>query len=177
MISINRVKKYCSEPIELIENYDKAVSDTERWDCHHRWETDFGYSVEELIEIGEYYGVSADKLIFLTVSEHTKLHIEKNGHIFLGRHHTEETKEKLREFRLGKHTPHSEETKRKMSVAATNGKNSKSVIQYTLDGEFVNEYPSTHEVNRQFGYHQGLIAKCCRGESKTAYKFIWKYKQ
>lgn len=52
---------------------------------------------------------------------------------------------------------------------------SKPVLQYTLDGEFVREWPSARECGRN-GYHQGHIAECCRGERKTHEGFIWKYK-
>ena len=31
------VKKFCNEDISLIENYNKAISDSNQtWDCHHR---------------------------------------------------------------------------------------------------------------------------------------------
>lgn len=56
-----------------------------------------------------------------------------------------------------------------------NGKTSKKVYQYTLDGEFVSEYPSTHEVERQLGYANQNINRCCRGKRPTAYGYIWKY--
>jgi hypothetical protein len=53
---------------------------------------------------------------------------------------------------------------------------SKTVYQYSLDGEFIREYPSTHEVERQTGYSQVGISDCCRGRLKTAYGYIWQYK-
>lgn len=55
--------------------------------------------------------------------------------------------------------------------------NSKSVLQYSLDGTFIKEWASTREVERQLGFNQGNIGKCCRGEYKTAYGFTWKYKE
>lgn len=62
---------YCRKP-ELIENYDKAVSDTSQiWEVHHRRE-EF-YSYKELIERGEYYDVLPEELIFLTKEEHSKI--------------------------------------------------------------------------------------------------------
>ena len=34
-----RLNMYCKVDISKIENYDKAMSDTEQvWDCHHRLE-------------------------------------------------------------------------------------------------------------------------------------------
>ena len=56
-----------------------------------------------------------------------------------------------------------------------NGKFSKVVFQYSLNGEFIKEYPSTREVERQLKYKQGYISACCLGKYKTAYGFIWRY--
>lgn len=58
-----------------------------------------------------------------------------------------------------------------------NGKESKTVYQYTLDGEFLAEYPSTMEVKRQLGYAQSNISRCCLGGRPTAYGYIWRYRQ
>ena len=52
---------------------------------------------------------------------------------------------------------------------------SKPVLQFTLDGEFVREWPSTMECERN-GFSSGNVSACCRGEKKTAYGYIWKYK-
>ena len=57
----------------------------------------------------------------------------------------------------------------------TNGKLSKTVLQYTLDGEFVGEWPSARECGRN-GFNQGSVSACCRGELKTHKEYIWKYK-
>lgn len=36
-------------------------------------------------------------------------------------------------------------------------------------------YPSTHEVERIFGYKHTFINACCNGKYKMAYKLHWKY--
>ena len=54
---------------------------------------------------------------------------------------------------------------------------SKSVLQYDLQDNFVKEYPSTHQVEREKGFNQGAINKCCKGKYKTAYGYKWKYKE
>lgn len=56
-------------------------------------------------------------------------------------------------------------------------KQSKPVLQYTLSGEFVKEYPSVSEVERQTGLKHSNICNCCNGKLKTAYGFKWEYKQ
>lgn len=102
MIYKNTVKRYCCEDISKIENYDKAVADTtQTWDCHHRMElTKTGAVVDssrqDLIDWGIYYNRSADELIFLTHSEHQRLHTKGKGS-FKGRSHSEETKRKITE--------------------------------------------------------------------------------
>lgn len=53
---------------------------------------------------------------------------------------------------------------------------SKSVIQYTKDGEFVREWSSTNECGRN-GFNQGHVSSCCIGKRKSHKGFIWKYKE
>jgi uncharacterized protein YodC (DUF2158 family) len=64
----------------------------------------------------------------------------------------------------------------RMRVSLTNyPKFSKPVYQYTLDRQFVAEYPSIHEVERKLGYNNGYISACCLGKRKTAYSYVWTY--
>lgn len=59
----------------------------------------------------------------------------------------------------------------------TNGKLSKPVYQFTLDGEFVREWASTIEIQRQTGWNQSAISACCRNvrHYHSAYGYIWSY--
>ena len=110
MISEYYAKAFCRDDISLIENYDKAIADdTQTWHCHHRRETIF--SKPDLIEIGEYYNRPACELIFLTKSEHIRLHkIGENNPNFgkpawnNGKHLSAETRKKISEARKGKQT-------------------------------------------------------------------------
>ena len=52
---------------------------------------------------------------------------------------------------------------------------SKSIGQYTLDGELVKTWVSTMEAERQTGFYCSNISKAARGEYKQAYGYIWKY--
>ena len=58
----------------------------------------------------------------------------------------------------------------------TNGKLSKPVLQYEKSGEFVREWKSTRDVQRNLGFANSSISRCCNGKLKTSYGFIWKYK-
>lgn len=55
-----------------------------------------------------------------------------------------------------------------------NGK-SRKIYQYTLEGEFVKEWPSLQQVNRELKFHHANTGACARGKLKTAYGFLWKY--
>lgn len=68
------------------------------------------------------------------------------------------------------------ERNNKVSRKMYNGKLSKPVLQYTLDGEFVAEYPSGMEAHRVTGCKQSGINNCCLGKLKTSYGYVWKYK-
>lgn len=45
-----------------------------------------------------------------------------------------------------------------------------------ISNEIVAEFPSIKEVERQLGYKQGNISKCCKGNRKTVGGFKWRYK-
>ena len=121
MIDKKRAIKYCKDDISLIENYDKAFSDTtQMWHCHHRRETIF--SRKDLIEIGEYYNRPACELIFLTKSEHMKLHHLGKPSGMKDKHPSEESRKKMSEKKKGENNPlfgkhHSAETCKKISEA------------------------------------------------------------
>ena len=140
---MEKVIEYCREDISLIENYDKAIADTtETWECHHRLEIQEGktYSMKELKALRLYYMRPACELIFLTKSDHSRLHamnrskehkekvkaafakmtveekkvfgVKNKGNTYrLGKKLSEETKQKIRQKAIGR--KHSEETKLK----------------------------------------------------------------
>lgn len=52
----------------------------------------------------------------------------------------------------------------------------KPVLQYTLNGQFVAEYPSAAEAERQTGIHRSKIVLVCQGKRNKTGGYIWKYK-
>ena len=52
---------------------------------------------------------------------------------------------------------------------------SKRVLQLSLSGELIKEWPSTQECGRN-GFNQGAVAACCRGEKPHYKGFLWMYK-
>lgn len=67
-------------------------------------------------------------------------------------------------------------------------KKSKPVIQKSLDGEIIKIWPSTREVERELGYRNRNISRCCNGGNfdnsrgkwhscKSAYGYLWQYEE
>ena len=54
-------------------------------------------------------------------------------------------------------------------------KQSKKVYQYTKDGEFVKEWATAAEADRN-GFSGSKISLCCLGKRKKHKGFIWKFK-
>ena len=52
---------------------------------------------------------------------------------------------------------------------------SKPVKQYTLDGVYIKTWSSTMDIQRERGYLNGSIGKCCNGHQTQAYGFRWEY--
>ena len=62
----------------------------------------------------------------------------------------------------------------RIGKTSTNGKQSKKVLQLSLSGELIREWPSIHECGRN-GYDFRNVSACCLGKRKTAYGFRWEY--
>ena len=92
---------------------------------------------------------------------------------------SEEHKKKLSEALKG--IKRLEETRKKLSEnhkGKYNTKCSKSVLQIDKNtNQVIAEFPSMMEVERQLGYSKGNICQCCNGKRKSAYGYIWKYKE
>ena len=63
----------------------------------------------------------------------------------------------------------------RIAAKNTNGKLSKPVLQYDLEGNFIKEWRSTRECERN-GFSHGAVSACCQGELKKYKDFIFKYK-
>lgn len=56
-----------------------------------------------------------------------------------------------------------------------NIKTKKKVIQYTLNKEFVNEYPSIHEACEKTGVDYRNISAVCNGKRKSTNGYVWEF--
>ena len=116
--------------------------------------------------------------------ERTEEQKRKMSESHIGITFSEEHKKKMSEalsgekaYWYGKHL--SEETKKKQSASMTGNHNSptKPVLQFSKDGEFIAEYQSIHEAERQTGCKSESVCNCCKGRLKTCGGYIWKYKK
>lgn len=64
---------------------------------------------------------------------------------------------------------------RNFTAYGENHANSSTISQYGMDNKLINVYGSVNEAGRQLNIQFTNIAKCARGERKTAGGFIWKY--
>lgn len=138
MIELYKVKQMCREgEIEKIENYEQAMADKEHtWVCHHRLELtmdgEFANYRKDLIRMGMYWNRPYFELIFMTKSDHMRMHahvqpVSEESKKKMSKRATgrvsprkgvklsEETKEKLRQANLGK--KHTDEERAKISAA------------------------------------------------------------
>ena len=65
--------------------------------------------------------------------------------------------------------------KRKRIINTNHPSKSKPVKQYTLDGQFVAEYPSQAEAQRQTGIGQSSISQNCIGKITQTHNYIFTY--
>ena len=170
MINEYNAKRFCSEDISLIENYHEAIADqTMMWDTHHRRECDSEgrtlFTHKQLKEMGLYFNRPASELIFVTRSMHCKLHRELMENIGknVGKKYG-----KIGGTISGKISG-------KKTGAINGKKRSIPILQFTKSGEFMKEWPSAHEAQRQLGIAQQNICHCLKGRYKSAGGFVWRY--
>lgn len=63
----------------------------------------------------------------------------------------------------------------RIGKANKNGKQSKAVVQLTLDGKFVAQYPSLAEIRRRTGFNHKNICRLLKGYGETSYGYKWQY--
>lgn len=72
---------------------------------------------------------------------------------------------------------HSKETKRKIGDSHRGAKSvdAKRVIQYDLQMNEIRRFDCIMDIEREFGYKNTAISRCCMGGRPTAYGFIWRH--
>ena len=57
-----------------------------------------------------------------------------------------------------------------------NEQNKKPVLQFSINGNFIKEYPSIRIAASDNNMNHNGIVKCCKGKLKTSGGYMWKYK-
>lgn len=118
------------------------------------------------------------------VRRYRKEHMEKHNigfidgkPIWLGRHHSQETKNKISLQNHGRvRSEEYRERQRIRMIGKRNVKCFKPVSQYTLDGVFLCRWPSVKDAMESIPNAQGgAIYKCATGKYKQAYGYMWRY--
>ena len=95
---------------------------------------------------------------------------------FYGKHHTDETKSKMSQERIGKYTGKNNPNYNNHKLAGKNNPNSKSLKQYTTDGQFIQEFACSGDALKSLGLDcntSNNITKNCRQMKGTAFGYIW----
>jgi hypothetical protein len=86
--------------------------------------------------------------------------------------------EMMRQVRIGKPKPEGMSNKLSLSLKGKSKEGAyKPVLQYTLKGDIIKEWPSINHAAEATNSNASTISKVCRGIFKQTNGFIWKYKQ
>jgi len=106
-----------------------------------------------------------------------------NNKHWLGKKHTQESKDKMSKAHKGKkYSLEVNKSKgRKGIISPCKGLFSKQhpksvrVLQLDLNNNVVKEWDSLMDIKRSLGYHIGNISSCMKGKLKTYKKYKWEY--
>ena len=137
-----------------------------------------GKTEEEMKEIKNKIGEKSKGRIH---SEETKAKMSesrkgKNNH-FYGKHHNKDTKDKISKIHKGKKRTKEDKEKQSKSITGKNNHNAKRVIQYNLQGDIIKIWDYIKQASEELNINKASISNCCRGKSKSAGGFIWKYEK
>jgi hypothetical protein len=51
----------------------------------------------------------------------------------------------------------------------------KPILQFTKEDVFIRKWDGAIEVEKELGFDNSSITKCCKGKQKSAYGFVWMY--
>lgn len=151
---ITQSKRFCSEHLSNIEVYVEMLNSDDKWCVHHKLEISEGKSRAQLMKECLYFDRPADELVFMTVSEHRRLHMLNLR---------DETKEKLKKNRSKKRGKYKKRTD-----------NKRPVVQLDRFGKKVKKWECEYDAEK-YGFHQPAISACCRGKQKYHKGFKWMY--
>jgi group I intron endonuclease len=105
--------------------------------------------------------------------KYPKEHGEKIRQAKLGKKRDPETINKIIQTKASKHNIKIDLTLKNQSRSNSQ----KTILQYDLQSNLLNEYQSAQEAGRCLGKSGNSIADCAFGRQSTAYGFVWKYRE
>ena len=171
--------KFCYEVIhsKLYNTREEAIMELNRLERYY-------IGLYDSYKAGYNCTMGGEGVLGTTCPNHVK---DKLRRLYKGRKLAESTIEKIRATCKEKFS--TVEWREQVSKASKGRKNpksikamilarQKSVQQISLDGKLIREYPSIREALYALGIEKrdGNITAVCRGRRKTAYGYIWKYK-
>lgn len=118
----------------------------------------------------------------ITKQKKSEIMSGENNH-FLGKKHTQETRDKISKSRKGRfygeenpfyNKKHTEETKKKMSQKRKE-RGGIQVVQMTKNGDFIKVWEHATLAGKTLGISSSSISECCRGIRKSIGGFTWKF--
>lgn len=165
----NSIKKYGWKAHKFEVIFELSENTTQAWLDY--WETFFwnyykseGYEMLNIREPGSRGKMDEETKRKIGISNKTSRKLSGHEHYLYGKKFSEEFKKKLSDAHKGRNT----------------GKNngmSRSVMQFTKQGEFIKEWDCGREASIQTKVSASKICVCCQGKRKTSGGFIWKYKE
>lgn len=120
--------------------------------------------------------VSQETLLKMSISQ-------KGKNNWLGKSHTQETKDKISNSHIGK--KYSDEINKskgrkgrvsnRKGIFSENHPRSIKVLQLNLDGSLVKEWNCLMDIKRELGFNIGNICTCLKGKLKKSSGFKWTY--
>lgn len=148
---------------------------------YNLWDGKSGYSASSA-ELIRQSRLGNKKCVGRVLSDETRAKISnslstyysEHDNPFLGKHHSPEVIEKLRnrtfsdETRLKMRTNHAD-------VSGSKNPSARPVAQFTKQGQFVAKYEFAKQAADKYKLDLSSIIKCCRGKSKSVGGYVWKY--
>lgn len=103
----------------------------------------------------------------------------ESNHLF-GTHLSDETKRKISESKKGRKLSDEHKQKIRDNHSDIYGKNNPmatSVIQLTINGDFINRFDTIAEAVKFIDGDPSCISRCCKGKVKSHKKFKWVYEK
>ncbi len=92
------------------------------------------------------------------------------NHYLYGKHPTETHRQNMSKGQKNR-APQSDKTRK-----ITSERQKIAVLQYDLEGNYIQEWPSAKSVMETLKISRSSICACCKGERKKVGGFVWKYK-